>query len=185
MTGPQPTAPGGVSQSDVRKAIAIARMVLLLCALGTAGVLSSGAAALAWRKGQDTVTVPFTAALAFVVVLAAVYLFVESLRFLPPMVATLGGVVLMTAALIGGIVLAMRPGSPGIVVTPAAMVGFAVVMFALMQLTALVIARWLRRHNRGQGAKAVTGVVGTMLLIAVGLAVALVLDPDGKYLQRY
>lgn len=184
MTGPQPTAPGGVSQSDVRKAIAIARMVLLLCALGAAGVLPTGAAALAWRKGQDTVSVPFTAALAFVVVLAAVYLFVESLRF-PPMVATLGGVVLMTAALIGGIVLAMRPGSPGIVVTPAAMVGVAVVMFALMQLTALVIARWLRRHNRGQGAKAVTGVVGTMLLIAVGLAVALVLDPDGKYLQRY
>ena len=59
MTGPQPTAPGGVSQSDVRKAIAIARMVLLLCALGAASVLSSGAAALAWRRGQDTVTVPW------------------------------------------------------------------------------------------------------------------------------
>lgn len=50
MTGPQPTAPGGVSQSDVRKAIAIARMVLLLCALGAAGILSR--VPLLWRGAE-------------------------------------------------------------------------------------------------------------------------------------
>lgn len=184
MTGPERMTPSGVSRSDMRKALAMAHVAILMCALGLAGAFMASVAAQAWRTGDSTVTLSLMALLGYLLVVAAVYVFVESLRFLHPVLSTIGGVVLMLAAILGGVLLAMRPG-PGVAVSPWVMLGLGGVLLGIMHLLALACARWLRRHNNGQGEKEVRGLLGTFLVLTVMLALGFVLDPDGRYLVDY
>lgn len=184
MTGPERMTPSGVSRSDMRKALAMGHVAILMCALGLAGAFMAGIAARAWRTGDSTVTLSLMALLGYLLVVAAVHLFVESLRFLHPVLSIIGGVVLMLAAIFGAVLLAMRPG-PGVAVSPWVMLGLAAALLGVTHVMALASARWLRRHNNGQGEKEVRGLLGTFLVLAVLLALGFVLDPDGTYLVDY